>query len=107
MICDNEYVAMDFANIGQRSMTYDSELYVRIVDSDNKFAKEFRKKIWSEHLNRPEAALDDPIVAYQLFKADTKSGEGGRVRLYLPIPEESDPPFRHSTCRRVSYKYLY
>jgi phosphatidylserine/phosphatidylglycerophosphate/cardiolipin synthase-like enzyme len=98
MICDDEYVAIGSANICQRSMTHDSELHVGIVDSDNKFAKEFRKKLWSEHLNRSEATLDDPIVAYQLFKADTKSGGGGcRVRLYIPIPEGSDPPFGHST----------
>ncbi len=104
MICDDEFVAIGSANIGQRSMTYDSELHVGIVDSANQFAREFRKKLWSEHLSRPESALNDPITAYTTFKNDTTSGSG-KVRSYSTSHPGAHPIGHPTTMRSIVDPY--
>ena len=71
MIVDDRYAIIGTANINQRSMTTDTEIAVAIVDADienstmngqpyqvNKFAKEYRMKLWLEHL---KISIDDPL----------------------------------------------
>jgi phosphatidylserine/phosphatidylglycerophosphate/cardiolipin synthase-like enzyme len=94
MICDDEFIAIGSANVGQRSMTLDGELHIGIVDSANTLAREFRKALWSEHLGRPPGTLDDPDAGYALFKADV-AASSGRVRPYstaAPGPRPTGHP---------------
>ncbi len=81
MICDDEFVLIGSTNIGQRSMTLDSELHIGVVDKDNKFACDLRTKLWAEHLQRPQAQLKDPVNAFKILNDDTVASRG-RVRPY-------------------------
>lgn len=67
MIIDDKFVSIGSANIGQRSMTNDSELHVGIVDEANLLAKEFRVKLWAEHTGFPAESLSEPVVAFDVF----------------------------------------
>ena len=91
MICDDEFVLIGSANIGQRSMTHDSELQIGVVDGAGQFARDFRKKLWAEHLQRPEQELDDPGTAFGTFKNDV-TNKHGRVR---PYDAQSSMPYNH------------
>jgi phosphatidylserine/phosphatidylglycerophosphate/cardiolipin synthase-like enzyme len=99
LIVDDEYVLIGSANVGQRSMTYDSELSVGVVDEADQFAKELRTALWAEHLQRPADSLTDQAAAYDVFLADTWAGNG-RVRLYNP-DAANDPPDGHSIAMRT------
>jgi phosphatidylserine/phosphatidylglycerophosphate/cardiolipin synthase-like enzyme len=85
MIVDDEFVLIGSANVGQRSMTYDSEIQVGVVDGVNAFAKELRKTLWAEHTGRTAVALNDPNAAYTLFKTDVASS-AGKVKPYPVDP---------------------
>jgi len=76
LLADDEFVLIGSANIGQRSMTHDGEVHVGVVDSAEAFAREFRKTLWAEHTGQTPVALDDPVVAYGLFKAATAASTG-------------------------------
>jgi phosphatidylserine/phosphatidylglycerophosphate/cardiolipin synthase-like enzyme len=101
MICDDEVVLIGSANICQRSMTCDSELQVAIVDEEGRFAREFRKDLWAEHLNLPPGhqpdLLDDPIRAYETFKAALGSGPWRGAKLY-GTGDPGDRPLGHETA---------
>src|SRR5262249_44469056 len=43
MIVDDELVLIGSTNVGQRSMTYDGELHLGVVDGANMFARDLRK----------------------------------------------------------------
>ena len=95
MICDDEFVLVGAANFNRRSMTYDSEIQLGIVDSSNEFARTLRKQLWKEHLTglRPfpsDRDLDDPDAAYEIFKRG-----GGRLWTYTP-GHPGNPPWGHS-----------
>jgi phosphatidylserine/phosphatidylglycerophosphate/cardiolipin synthase-like enzyme len=94
LIVDDEYVLIGSANVGQRSMSFDGEIDVGVVDSAGLFAKEFRKSLWGEHLTRPGASLDNPVTAYNTFRADVLASSG-RVRPYPTTPPAGPPPRGH------------
>lgn len=107
LIADDEYVAIGSTNVGQRSMTYDGELHIGIVDGANTFAKEFRKSLWAEHTGRTAAALDTFATAFGHWKTDTAASSGHLKpypvdpRSVYPAREGSTPPpFGHATAIR-------
>lgn len=83
MIVDDEFAIVGTPNFNRRSMTHDSEIAVGVVDAQNAFAKDLRKKLWAEHLEVLESDIDDVETGYNLFKAAVSSASGqGRVRKY-------------------------
>ncbi len=78
MLVDDEYAIVGSANIGQRSMAYDSEVSMGVVDADNNFVRNLRIALWQHHqeLDTPESIVDpkaavaqfDDFAAHQLGK---------------------------------------
>jgi len=73
LVIDDRYAVIGTANINRRSMTTDTEIGIAVVDStiDNakiggrsvqvcRFAREYRRQLWQEHLGIPG---DDPLNA--------------------------------------------
>jgi phosphatidylserine/phosphatidylglycerophosphate/cardiolipin synthase-like enzyme len=82
MLVDDEYAVVGGANIGQRSMAYDSELCLGVVDADNTFVRDLRVALWQQHteLERPEALLD-PRQAVEKIQ-DRASRRLGKLRFF-------------------------
>ncbi len=97
MLVDDEFTLVGSANIGQRSMTFDGELQLGVIDQAEQFTRDFRNALWEEHLqiNIP----NDPNAAYTLFKNRT-NGNQGRVRRYTPIPASTSAPIGHGRAIR-------
>jgi len=105
MIVDDKFVLIGSANVGQRSMTMDSELHLGIVDPDDVFALDLRKNLWAEHSGRTFADIPDvPAQAFTQIKADV-AGKVGRLKpyepdknaVYPPVSGSTSPPFGHTT----------
>jgi phosphatidylserine/phosphatidylglycerophosphate/cardiolipin synthase-like enzyme len=96
MIVDDEFISIGSANVGQRSMTCDSELHVGIVDEANVLAKEFRMKLWEEHTGLPAESLSDPDVAFDIFRTSVDECHGN-LRPYPVNPLSVYPPNTTST----------
>lgn len=58
MIVDDEFVLVGTANFGNRSMTFDSEIHLGIVDKKGLFPREMRLALWQEHLQLTEEESD-------------------------------------------------
>ena len=107
MIVDDEFIVIGSANVAQRSMTYDSELNVGIVDEENRLARDFRRRLWSEHTGLASRTLDDPDTA---FSAIAETVREGRARLrnyrasaqsmYPATPTSMPPPPGHAAIMR-------
>lgn len=111
MIVDDEFVLLGTANICQRSMTHDGEIHLGIVDQAEMFAKELRKSLWAEHSGRAPASLDDPIIGYGQFKADTAASVHHLTPyLFDPVvfplgPGTPQPPAGHEYIMSVADPY--
>ncbi|HEX3757318.1 MAG TPA: phospholipase D family protein [Kofleriaceae bacterium] len=108
LIVDDEFVLIGSANVGQRSMTYDSELDVGIVDSAGAFARALRMALWEEHTGRDAAQLADPAAAIRLFRDDVAASAGhlkpypvDRHAVYPPTPGATPPPIGHTRIMRL------
>jgi phosphatidylserine/phosphatidylglycerophosphate/cardiolipin synthase-like enzyme len=108
MIVDDEFTLIGSANVGQRSMTYDGELQVGIVDSAGAFARAFRTEVWQEHTGRAAAALHDPVAAIRLFRDDVAASSGrlkpypvDPLAVYPPAPGSTPPPRGHTRIIRL------
>lgn len=101
MIVDDRFVTVGSANVGRRSHTTDSELHVSIFDTAHipgrmngqpvtvcKFAKELRTRVWNEHLNVPESALDDPIAGKSRWPVQKK----GSKKIHRAVFHDGEPP---------------
>lgn len=107
MIVDDEFVLIGSANFAQRSMTYDSELNVGIVDEKNRLAHDFRVKLWSEHTGLAPHILNDPDTAFTAIDKSAQSG-GARLRdypastlfVYPAGPTSMPPPPGHAAIMR-------
>lgn len=108
MIVDDEVVLIGSTNVGQRSMTYDGELHVAVVDAAETLPKEFRKSLWAEHMAVAAGGLDDPVVAYGLFQAAVAGSTGhlkpypvDPLNVYPATPGSNPPPRGHVTSIRT------
>lgn len=108
MLVDDEFLLIGSTNVGQRSMTYDGELHVGVVDGNNALVKDFRKELWAEHSGQAPATFDDPVAGYTAFKAATW-GSVGHLKLY-PVdplnvypagPTDEQPPIGHGRVMRT------
>lgn len=70
MIVDDEFALIGSANVNQRGMTHDGEIQLGIVDATTPVVKDLRKLLYAEHTGRTPASLDNPITAYNQYKAD-------------------------------------
>jgi hypothetical protein len=82
MIIDDEVLFIGSTNVGQRSMTFDAELHLAVVDADNLLAKDYRKRIWEEHTGVPASALDSPVTAYDTYFKPYTAGSLGHLTPY-------------------------
>jgi phosphatidylserine/phosphatidylglycerophosphate/cardiolipin synthase-like enzyme len=107
MLVDDELLLIGSANVGQRSMTYDGEVHVGIVDAAETLPREFRKTLWAEHMGRAAGALDDPAAAFALFKDDTGASAGhlkpypfDKLAVFPVGPGTTGPPIGHGRVLR-------
>jgi len=106
MIIDDCYAAIGSANQSYRSHTNDSEMHVAIIDGRTvkskmdgvpvevcKFAKDFRVKLWSEHLGISNLSdLDDPILALQKFPDRKKSTPAKPAKIHHTVCNHQPQP---------------
>jgi phosphatidylserine/phosphatidylglycerophosphate/cardiolipin synthase-like enzyme len=104
MIVDDELALVGSANVCQRSMTYDTEVHVGIVDAENQFARDLRLALWQEHLDldSPDSLLK-PGEGLEAFSAHAAS-ERGRLRLLDTDPGRR-PLFHSLVMNRVMDPY--
>jgi phosphatidylserine/phosphatidylglycerophosphate/cardiolipin synthase-like enzyme/outer membrane protein OmpA-like peptidoglycan-associated protein len=74
-IVDDIWAIIGSCNLNRRSMTHDSEISIAVIDGEvekgrRKFARDLRKKLWSEHLGLEleDTRLDNPLTAVNLWK---------------------------------------
>lgn len=109
MLVDDEVLFIGSNNVGQRSMTFDGELHLAVVDADNLLAKDYRKALWAEHTGRPTTTFDDPVAGYGVFKADVIASTGHLApylydsdNLYPPTSGSNPPPLGHGQAIRTT-----
>ena len=96
MIVDDELVLIGSANIGRRSMLFDSEIQLAIVDGAGTFAANFRADLWAEHLQAPRDSVVDVAAGFALMKAGAATAGTGHLKAYpyeLPGPTSLEHPY--------------
>lgn len=108
MIVDDEFTLIGSTNVGQRSMSHDSEIHTGIVDSAGAFARALRTAIWCEHTGRDAASLEDPAIAIGLFRDDVAAGARhlkpypvDPLAVYPRAPGSRPPPIGHERLLRL------
>lgn len=96
MLVDDEFALIGSANFNQRSMTHDGEIQLGLVDGNNVFVKELRKKLYAEHTGRSLATFNNPIAAYNTYKADAAASHH-RLRP-TPTTAPGSVPLGHATA---------
>ena len=107
MIVDDELLLIGSTNVGQRSMTHDSELHIAVVDGDNALPREFRTALWAEQSERSPGVYHDPVAGFVEFRGDVASSVG-RLRpypvdptnVYPHSPGTKSPPVDHDDIIR-------
>jgi phosphatidylserine/phosphatidylglycerophosphate/cardiolipin synthase-like enzyme len=104
MLVDDEFALVGSANVCRRSMTYDSEVHVGVVDAENRFACDLRLALWQEHmdLDNPDRLLD-PTAGFEAFRSHA-GGEQGRLRLLDTTPGRK-PPLHNLVMRQFMDPY--
>ncbi|MFQ5808924.1 MAG: phospholipase D family protein [Armatimonadota bacterium] len=81
MIVDDIYALIGSPNINRRSMTYDTEIAVAVVDADVvdgacRFARDLRLNLWGEHLAlaTTDARIADPIAGVDEWEKQAAAG---------------------------------
>lgn len=91
MIVDDEFALVGSANVCRRSMTYDSEVHLGVIDAENQFARDLRLALWQEHMDVEKAEnLLDPTAGFESFK-NYAANESGRLRLLDTTPGRKPP----------------
>ena len=103
MLADDEFSVIGSANFSQRSMTHDNELMLGIVDRDNRFTKDLRVSLWREHLNQPQADLDDWSKGLDQLTTAIKNAAGNLRSIQLT--EENDTYLHGLMLRRFADPY--
>ena len=94
MLVDDEFALVGSANVCRRSMTYDSEVHLGVVDAENRFARDLRLALWQEHLDLNSADnLLDPAMGFEAFRSHAE-GKQGRLRILDTMPGRK-PPLHH------------
>jgi phosphatidylserine/phosphatidylglycerophosphate/cardiolipin synthase-like enzyme len=102
MIVDDQFISIGSANMGLRSMTYDSELQVGIVDETNLLARQFRTLLMAEHTGLPAGRLLDMTSAFDLFGKKVAS-ESGHLKPYPVDPDSVYPTTATSALPRQGH----
>ena len=94
MLVDDEFAIVGSANIGMRSMAYDSEVSLGVVDAENEFVRNLRIELWAQH-----AEIDNPNSLVDPKKAVTKFNKSavnktGRVRFFPKKAMSPHVPYR-------------
>jgi phosphatidylserine/phosphatidylglycerophosphate/cardiolipin synthase-like enzyme len=94
MLVDDEYAIVGSANIGQRSMSYDSEVSFGVVDAEGQLVRELRTDIWAKHMEHADPReLDDITDAIDAFESSARN-ESGRLRMLPPNLVRFPFPYR-------------
>jgi phosphatidylserine/phosphatidylglycerophosphate/cardiolipin synthase-like enzyme len=95
MIIDDIYAVIGSVNMGRRSMTYDTEIAVAVIDNDIqngvcRFARDLRLNLWSEHLGvaRSASSIADPIVGVTEWERQASAGTFRMRRHIVPHPQD-------------------
>ena len=98
MIVDDEFVLVGNANIGHRSMTFDTEIHLGIVHKKGSFSRKMRLELWEEHLQltkyesderNPESIINklkDPREGITIFSNDKGPGTRRLHPVEITIP---------------------
>lgn len=114
MIVDDEFALLGSANIGNRSMTFDSEIHLGITSKDGTFAKELRSALWKEHLQLTDDESDSnaPNSLINLIKDPKKgieilnSNDGPGSRRLRPIKINNFRNYRSSFFQRILGNFI-
>jgi phosphatidylserine/phosphatidylglycerophosphate/cardiolipin synthase-like enzyme len=91
MIVDDEFALVGSANVCRRSMTYDTEVHVGVVDAKNQFARDLRLALWQEHMDLENSdTLFDPAAGFEIF-GSYAAEEKGRLRVLNTTPGRKPP----------------
>jgi phosphatidylserine/phosphatidylglycerophosphate/cardiolipin synthase-like enzyme/peptidoglycan hydrolase-like protein with peptidoglycan-binding domain len=98
MIIDDIYAVIGSVNMGRRSMTYDTEIAVAVIDDHIesgvcRFAHDLRLNLWSEHLGIPRSAssIADPIVGVNEWERQASAGTFRMRHHIVPSPQDEQP----------------
>ena len=82
MLVDDEYAIIGSANIGLRSMAYDSEISLGVIDAENKLVRDLRMALWAQHqeIDRIDSPLDPRDAVTQFY--ENAPLEVGRLRFF-------------------------
>ena len=82
MLVDDEYALVGSANIGQRSMAYDSEVCLGVVDAENNFVRDLRVALWQWHaeIEDSDKVMDVEAVIDSFHEYARR--EFGKLRLF-------------------------
>ena len=82
MLVDDEYALVGSANIGQRSMAYDSEVCLGVVDAENNFVRDLRVALWQWHaeIEDSDKVMDVEAVIDSFHEYARR--ELGKLRLF-------------------------
>jgi phospholipase D1/2 len=104
MIVDDVFVNVGSQNVNVRSMTHDSEIGVSVVDAQVsngtcKFAVDFRRNLWAEHLNLAvtDPLLNNPIQAVQEWERQASLSTSRVQRHTVPMPQTEFRPLWNNT----------
>jgi phosphatidylserine/phosphatidylglycerophosphate/cardiolipin synthase-like enzyme len=101
MIVDDEFVLIGSANVGQRRMSYDSEIQLGIVDSAHLLARNLRLALWKEHMELSDTNdISDPFEGVSNFR-DNAISESGHLRIFSTADPGSAP-----LCHRFMMNYV-
>jgi phosphatidylserine/phosphatidylglycerophosphate/cardiolipin synthase-like enzyme len=90
-IVDDTWMTCGSDNFNRRSWTHDSEVTCAVVDRDCRLPREFRIRLWSEHLALPPD--DQRLIALEsateLWQDRARAGTCARIRPHTPDPVSS------------------
>jgi phosphatidylserine/phosphatidylglycerophosphate/cardiolipin synthase-like enzyme len=94
MLVDDEFAIVGSANIGMRSMAYDSEVSLGIVDAENEFVRNLRMELWAQHaeIEDPETIVDPKEAVSEFYQSAVD--EVGRVRFFPKQAMSVHIPYR-------------
>ncbi len=107
MIVDDVYAVIGTSNVNRRSMTYDTEISIAVVDAEVvggvcRFARDLRRNLWGEHLGMSpsDPRIADPVAAVAEWERQARAG-AHRVRRHV-TPASSPSRASQGTFNRIS-----
>ncbi len=104
MIVDDELALVGSANVCQRSMAHDTEVHLAVVDAEDRFVRDLRLALWTEHMEiKNPDLIRDPCTGFEHYMKNATEGEG-RLRLF-DMDKKSWVPFHKTIMDRLIDPY--